>query len=141
MRPSWLPIARKEIGTEEISGPDDNPRITEYHHSCDDTVSDDEVAWCSSFVNWCIGEAGYRGTRSRAARSWMKWGTALPLREPAMGCVVVLWRDNPSSWKGHVGFYVGEDETHIEMLGGNQSNEVCTKRFPKDRVLGFRWLK
>ena len=134
--PSWLTIANLELGTEEVPGPDDNPRIVEYHESCDDTVSDDEVAWCSSFVNWCMEKAGHTGTRSRSARSWLKWG--VPLNEALYGCVVVLWRSSPDSWKGHVGFWLGEDEDYVIMLGGNQGNEVSVRRYRKDRILGYR---
>ncbi len=136
--PLWLEVAWGEVGVEEFSGPADNPKIVEYHASCDDDVTDDEVPWCSSFVNWCMQEADRPRTNSRAARSWLNWGTHLI--EPAYGCVCVLWRESRDSWKGHVGFYLGTIGNDVLMLGANQRNEVSIRRYPLDRVLAYRWF-
>lgn len=46
-------------------------------------------------------------------------------------------KKNPNA--GHVGFYVGETKYHYLILGGNQSNSVCVKKYRKSRLLGFRW--
>ncbi|HEY3495976.1 MAG TPA: hypothetical protein VGK73_14860, partial [Polyangiaceae bacterium] len=43
--------------------------------------------------------------------------------------------------KGHVGFYVGEDATAYQILGGNQANSVCLTWLAKDRLLAARWPK
>ncbi len=137
--PPWMMYAWEEVGVEEAAGPADNPRIVEYHRAVDDEVSDDEVPWCSSFVNWCMMRAQTERTRSRAARSWLPWGTRLAT--PAYGCVCVLWREHPESWKGHVGILVGTALDDVFLLGGNQSNEVNVRRYPVSRVLGYRWPK
>ncbi len=136
--PEWMTAAWAELGIGEFPGHPDNPRIVAYHNACDDTVSDDEVPWCSSFVNWAIGRANQPRTRSRAARSWLQWG--VPITEPIYGCVCILWRESPESWKGHVGFYLGETGDDIIMLGGNQGDEVSVRRYPRGRVLGYRWI-
>eukprot|EP01156_Anaeramoeba_ignava_P011257 Anaeramoba_ignava/a482504_22.p5 GENE.a482504_22~~a482504_22.p5 ORF type:complete len:143 (+),score=5.17 a482504_22:255-683(+) len=72
----WFKIALEEMwaGVTEIRGRKHNPRIIEYHKSTTLRASNDETAWCSSFVNWCIEQAGLKGTDSAAARSWLKWG-------------------------------------------------------------------
>ncbi|HEX5760734.1 MAG TPA: TIGR02594 family protein [Thermoanaerobaculia bacterium] len=73
----------------------DNPRIVEYHRTTSLRATDDEVPWCSAFVNWCMREAGLRGTGSAAARSWLTWGSRLAT--PRRGCVTVLRRGtNPA---------------------------------------------
>jgi uncharacterized protein (TIGR02594 family) len=126
------------LGVGEFAGPADNPRIAAYHRACGDDVTDDEVPWCSSFVNWCMQIACIPRTESRAARSWINWG--VELREPIYGCVCVLWRDHHASWKGHVGFYLDSVGDEIVMLGGNQGDEVSVRRYPKGRVLGYRWM-
>ena len=136
--PPWLEQAWKHLGVEEFPGPADNPRISEFHRSVDDNVTDDEVAWCSSFVNHVMALSYLPRTNSRAARSWLEWGSELI--EPIYGCVCVLWREDPDSWKGHVGFYLDEIAGEIIMLGGNQGNEVSVRRYPKARVLGYRWM-
>ncbi|HSE35863.1 MAG TPA: TIGR02594 family protein [Blastocatellia bacterium] len=134
--PRWLEIAAREIGVEEVPGPGDNPRVIEYHQATTLKATDDSVAWCSSFVNWCMKQAGIQGTRSAAARSWLNWGKKLD--SPRNGCVVVLKRgNNPNN--GHVAFYVGDGSGDIRLLGGNQSDQVKVSAFPKTMVLSYRW--
>ena len=74
----WMLHAESEaeLRVTESAGESDNPRILEYHKST--TVKDlrDEVPWCSSFVNWCLKEAGIQGTDSAGAASWTSWGQA-----------------------------------------------------------------
>jgi len=135
----WMAFAEAELaaGVVEIPGPENNPRIVEYHQATDLEATDDETPWCSAFVNWCMKQAGVARTNSAAARSWLSWGKALAAPEP--GCVTVLRRgDDPT--KGHVAFFVDADGAgHIRLLGGNQGNAVSIRSFPIDRVLSHRW--
>jgi uncharacterized protein (TIGR02594 family) len=133
----WFDIAKREMetGVDEIPGSRDNPRIIEYHASTTLKATDDETPWCSSFVNWCVEQAGLQGTKSAAARSWLQWGQALD--QPRRGCIVVLQRGN--SWQGHVGFYYADEGGRILVLGGNQSNQVNISSYRKSAVLGYRW--
>jgi uncharacterized protein (TIGR02594 family) len=134
--PKWLEVAVREIGVEEVPGPEDNPRIIEYHRATTLKATDDSVAWCSSFVNWCMKQAGIQGTRSAAARSWLTWGKRID--SPRNGCIVVLRRgNNPNN--GHVAFFVGDGDSSIRLLGGNQSNQAKVSAFPKTMVLSYRW--
>jgi uncharacterized protein (TIGR02594 family) len=135
--PAWYVVANAELGTREIPGSEHNPRVVEYHSTTGLSADDDETPWCSSFVNWCIEQAGLKGTDSARARSWMDWGRAIDA--PTPGCVVVLWRGSPNTRKGHVAFYVGPGSgATIRLLGGNQGNAVSIKAYPKNRVLGYR---
>lgn len=134
--PPWLSRAESEIGVTEYPGPDDNPRIVEYHGATALRAADDEVPWCSSFLNWCMTQAGVRGTGSAAARSWLPWGRPLP--EPRRGCVAVFRRgSNPAS--GHVALYVRSRGALVDVLGGNQSNQVRISGYPAASLLGYRW--
>ena len=131
----WMTIALREPGVYEYAGAADNPRIVEYLSSTslgDPYRSNDETAWCSSFVNWCVEKAGYAGTDSAWARSWLNWGR--PVKKPQRGSIVVLTREGG----GHVGFYAGETSANIKVLGGNQSDKVCVANYPRGRVLGYR---
>ena len=56
MKPKWLEIALKEVGVSEIKG-GENKRILEYHASTTLKAKEDEIPWCSSFVNWCMVQA------------------------------------------------------------------------------------
>ncbi len=133
----WMPIAEQEIGVARYPAGQSNPRITQYHENTNIRGYDDKVAWCSSFANWCMQQAGIAGTGSALARSWLEWGA--PLQQPRPGCVVIVTRDDPASWKGHVGFYLRSDEEFIYLLGGNQLDEVREHFYPLAFVLGYRW--
>lgn len=55
------------------------------------------------------------------------------------GCIVVFKRKGGN----HVGFYLGETESNILLLGGNQENkdgifEVSEKQYSKADLLGCR---
>ena len=50
------------------------------------------------------------------------------------GDILVFSRGNG----GHVGFYVGEDDTCYHVLGGNQSNMVNVTRILKSRCISIR---
>ena len=140
--PEWMVIARNEIGTKEYPGDADNPDVVKYLKSVDTLNASaqiqDETSWCSAFVNWCMEEAGIKGTESAGARSWLQWGRELD--SPKKGCVVVLWRGSPTGWQGHVGFFVRETSSSLYLLGGNQNDEVNISKYPKSRLLGFRWV-
>ncbi|UES60204.1 TIGR02594 family protein (plasmid) [Roseibium aggregatum] len=135
--PQWYKIAFEELNTTEFSGDDHNPRIIEYHSTTTLKARADEVPWCSSFVNWCVEQAGLAGTKSAAARSWLQWGTGLA--QPQKGCIVVLSSSRgPTS--GHVGFFVRQEGNHVLLLGGNQNNSVNFSSYSRSRLLGYRWL-
>lgn len=131
-------IAERELasGVREVPGARHNPRIVEYHAATTLRATSDEVPWCSAFVNWCLLEAGEPGTRSAAARSWLRWGVALEV--PRYGAVAVLSRGADPA-RGHVGFFLRERDDAVLVLGGNQGNAISIAAFPRTRVLAFRW--
>ena len=133
-----LEIALSQFGIKEIPGKEDNPEVVKYFNEIgfDGAKLKDETAWCSAFANWVCKTAGVAYTKKLNARSWLLVGDEI--KEPKMGDVVVLWRESKSSWKGHVGFYISEDDKNIFVLGGNQNNQVNIKPYSKNRLLGFR---
>ena len=133
----WMGAAMGEFGVSPFAPGQSNPRITAYHHGTSLHGYDDKVAWCSSFVHWCLGQACIKGTGSGLARSWLDWGE--PLDAPLPGCIVVLSRDDPDGWKGHVGFYLHFDADHVHLLGGNQLEQVRAHFYPISSVLAYRW--
>ena len=134
-----LDICNAEMGTTEISGTEHNDRILEYHQATSLRASTDETPWCAAFVNWVLIQAGYHGTRSAAARSFLNWGIAPD--QASIGCIVVF-RRGTKAWQGHVGFYVGQDRNgNVLCLGGNQSNQVCVAAYPMKDVLGYRVIE
>jgi uncharacterized protein (TIGR02594 family) len=67
------------------------------------------------------------------ARSWSRFGIASP--QAALGDVLVFSR---AKGGGHVGLYVGEDETAFHVLGGNQADAVSIVRIAKSRCIAVR---
>lgn len=135
--PPWLPIALQEVGVKETPGAGTTTRISQYLQTCHlPATTTDETPWCSAFVNWCIQQAGFQGTQSASARSWQHWG--MPANSPILGSIAVLWRDDPLSGKGHVGFFIKRDATHVWLLGGNQGNGVCIAPYELKRLLDYR---
>jgi uncharacterized protein (TIGR02594 family) len=137
----WLRFAVQEARAgvrEDLRPGRSNSRVNEYLRTVN--LSDDETPWCSAFANWCMGQAGLTGSGRANARSWMTWGG------PVVGCrlgSVAVFRRGNSSWRGHVGFYVGDcldqGETSMLVMGGNQDDSVCVKPYPYSRLLGLRW--
>ena len=136
MIPNWLKLAKAEIGVYEWDGPDDNPQVVEYLHATDldeRDANNDETPWCSAFVNWVMQRAGFKGTRSAMARSWEDWGK----EELRVGAIAVFKRLGG----GHVGFVTDWNSGSIKILGGNQSDAVNEKWFPRSNLLTTRWPK
>ena len=97
--------------------------------------------WCAIFANAGFEAVGIRGTRSALARSFEDNENFVELDAPARGAVVTLWRESPSSWKGHVGYYLGENDNGILILQGNASDEVNRGYVDPKRVVGYYWPK
>jgi len=134
----WMDIARNQMhaGVEELPGEDAHPMIVAYLKST--TLGkpyneSDETPWCSAFVNWCVEQAGYAGTDSAWARSWLSWGKRIAAPKH-QGAIVVFSRGSG----GHVGFFIKQDAHNIWILGGNQSNTISIAAYPKTRLLGIR---
>lgn len=107
-------------------------------------VTDDETAWCGTFVSACLATAGFkppRGAVGVRARWWGGWGDPLSLTErPPLGAIAVYSRPGG----GHVGFVVGmTPQGDLIILGGNQGNAVTEARFarndPRLKLVALRW--
>ena len=135
MKPAWLIIAEQELGVHETPGPRATDRIVEYDQATTLKATSDEVPWCSSFINWCLAQAGIEGTHSAAAKSFLHWGRDLG-DEPELGCITVLqWADGSH----HVTCYDGyADSETIIGLGGNQSDRVKRSNYPVEYVVSFK---
>jgi uncharacterized protein (TIGR02594 family) len=134
-------IALSQYGVTETIGQLHNPIVLNYFKETGHSwVTTDETAWCSAFISWVALQAKVERSQKLTARSWLQVGTEI--KNPKLNDVVVFWRSKRSSWKGHVGFFIGYtvDKKYIYVLGGNQNNQVNIKRYPAYRLLGFRRL-
>lgn len=90
--------------------------------------------WCADFMNFVLRRAGGRGTHSRAARSFLKYGKRL--KSPRVGAIAILSRKGPLN--GHVGIVRGTDGRGNPILvSGNSAHRVRQWTYPKRRVLGY----
>lgn len=91
--------------------------------------------WCADFMNFILKQSGEKGTGSRAARSFLKYGK--PLDGPRVGAIVVFRRGN-SELTGHVGIVRGTDgDGNPIVISGNHGKKVAESVYPKHRVLGY----
>jgi uncharacterized protein (TIGR02594 family) len=101
------------------------------------------IEWCAAFANAILEKSELPSNKDHkyplVARSFLDWGQAV--EEPKIGDIVVFPRGN-SSWKGHVGFYVKQQEIdgvlYYYILGGNQKNSVRVDLYRADKALGIR---
>jgi uncharacterized protein (TIGR02594 family) len=149
--PTWLAIAEQELGVKEIAGKEHHPRILEYHETTtlnERAAGRDETPWCSSFVNWCLEQAGYVGTDSALASSWLGWG--IEEVDPKLGAIAVIRRREKgfdSSTGSRTGNHVGlvaeglVQRGMLLLLSGNARDQVKYSRYPlsKYEVRGYRW--
>jgi uncharacterized protein (TIGR02594 family) len=134
-----MTIARSYLGTRELKGPTDNPKIMEMYRTVGhDWVEHDEVAWCAAFVGHCLEKAGFSSTRKLNARSYLTWGEKVANPEQAQEGDIVVFTRGASAAQGHVAFFLKAVGSQVEVLGGNQSDGVTIARYPKARLLGIR---
>lgn len=128
-------------GTIEFPGEQNNPLILEWAKEVDPRHDDwlggwyteDSTPWCGLYVGICARRAGFpHNQKLLAAKEWANWGE--PVLTPMLGDVLVFTREGG----GHVGFYIGEDDTAFHVLGGNQSDAVNIKRISKKRLFAAR---
>lgn len=141
-------LAQRLVGeVREVRGPQADPFILWCHASCGVVTTEDEVPWCSSFLNRLAWLLRLPRSKSARARSWLTVGTPVAWSAVAVGDVVVLNRGgspDPTviSSPGHVTLYAGPATraTHFCGLGGNQRDGVTIAEFPVADVLGVRRL-
>ncbi|KKL45103.1 hypothetical protein LCGC14_2359050 [marine sediment metagenome] len=140
-------IALRFTGIKEVAGTASNPQIMAMLSLDQEWPDDDEVPWCSAFINYVAWLLRLPRSKSLRARSWLRVGQGIPLDKAEAGDIVVIKRgkgEQPgpevTDAPGHVGFYAGRSGDLIEILGGNQSDTVKVSRYPASRLLGVRRL-
>ncbi len=136
-----ITTALSQLYVKDILGTANNQDILDYAKEVGfkDFFSDD-TSWCSLFACWVLYRCNCKISGSLAARSWLELTETTD--KPVIGDIVILWREAPNSWKGHVGFYIKDrlinGKPFVTLLSGNQSDQVKIDDFPKEKVLGYR---
>lgn len=133
----WMTVALGEIGVNEGNNPS---RISEYHKSIG-MKAGASTAWCASFVNWCLTKVGLKGSGSASARSFVKYGSPVPLSQAIPYGAVVVVKVGDTASGSHVCFATGESGGRVQVVGGNQGGAkqsgggVTKSSFPKGSVI------
>jgi uncharacterized protein (TIGR02594 family) len=134
--PKMLVEALRHYGTLEHVGKGSNPSISIWAKEVGVSgwYTDDDIPWCGLFVGVVAKRCGYAFSAAKllAAKEWATWGTNA---DTAMLWDVLVFQ-RPGG--GHVGFYVGENDTAFLIYGGNQSNAVGFAWVAKDRCIAAR---
>lgn len=140
-------VAQRFVGMKEIDGKVSNPQILAMLQLDQSWPQDDEVPWCSGFMNYVTWLLRLPRSKSLMARSWL--GVGVPITEPHVGYDIVILKRGSGNQPGpeildapgHVGFFAGYlGATSLLLLGGNQSNTVRVSVYPATRLLGMRRL-
>jgi len=144
-------LAQRFIGVKEIPGKKDNPQVLAMLKLDAGWPENDEVPWCSAFVNYIAWLLRLPRSKSLRARSWLLVGRPVAYGAAVCGFdVVVLKRGGKNQpgpevieAQGHVGLFGGREagNRYITVLGGNQSNAITVGRYPVERILGVRRLR
>ena len=143
---SALELAMTLQGVHEVVGGHDNPLILAMLQQDNAWPSHDEVAWCSAFVNFVARLLRLPRSKDLRARSWLRVGREVSLREAQPYFDVVIFnRGGPHDpaiidAPGHVAFFSKLMGGMVEVFGGNQGNAAGFAQYPAADVLGVRRL-
>ena len=146
----WMPLqgafgadivseARKELGHGETGSDNKGKYVRLYTNGI-------ESSWCAGFVSYVLKKSGNNqfGYILSAKAYWNKAKKMkLTTKTPKKGYLIVFWRDNPQSWKGHIGIVEkveGDIITTIEGNTGNFPSVVKRKKYnikKIDKLLGY----
>lgn len=135
-------LAQRFLGMREVPGALSNPAVLAMLQLAGKWPTDDATPWCSAFaytIAWLLDLPRPDTRVALAARSWHSDLVAPQVRlEHAVEGfdLVVLTRGAG----GHVGFYAGHSGSVIQLLGGNQGDQVSIAAFDRARLLSVRRL-
>jgi hypothetical protein len=118
------------------------------------TIATSTYAWCGYIIVVVLGVSGYQYQKDgEMARGWRDHGNAIEWRTNGVPEGAIVWinhkADCNSSSSNHVALADGDcapgDLTKsgatINLLGGNQNNEVNVTTYPVKEICGVRWPK
>jgi len=134
----WITEAKTALGRNEAR---DRSWLMDWLKRDGRSLGDpSKTPWCGDFVETAIKLAIPKEkvpANPYLARNWADWGEDATRR---YGAVIVFWRGTKKGTQGHVGFATAIDEARglVEVLGGNQGNEVSRAWLGMDRILAWR---
>lgn len=135
--PAMLVEALRHYGALEIPGKGNNPEIMKWAKEVgvDGWYTNDDIPWCGLFVAIVTQRCKYPHKKPHmvlAAKEWASYG----VKADTAKLWDILVFERPGG--GHVGFYVGENDSAYLVYGGNQSNAVGFAWIAKSRCIAVR---
>jgi uncharacterized protein (TIGR02594 family) len=129
-------LAGAQLGMDENQ---QNAALKDYLQTGGQNLDPKSLAWCAAYANSTLQQAGYKGTGSNMARSFLEWGQDVDPGKAARGDLAVFGRGDPNGPYGHVGFIdqINPDGT-IRLLAGNQGDKVSYANYNLSDALGVR---
>ena len=98
-------------------------------------VNPRRTPWCGAFVGAMVKKAGKSVPAGHLkAASWKRVGKPVKLKRAKKGDIVVV----RTKYGNHVGFYHGQKGGKVQLLGGNQSNQVQISNYRIGSVQSIR---
>ncbi len=98
-------------------------------------VNPRRTPWCGAFVGTVVKKSGKTPPPGHLrAASWRNWGKPVKLKRARKGDVVVV----RTKYGSHVGFYSGIKGGKVQLLGGNQSNQVKISTYRVNSIQAIR---
>lgn len=141
----WLDLARIDLsaGVKEIKGSANHPRIMEMYRTVGrPEIKSEATSWCAAAVGTWLKESDFPippKATNLMAMSYETYGKRLDTFRPGAICVFYRSKLRERDWRRHVAIGVRDLGSHIECIGGNQSNAVTVAKFPKRDLVAMRW--
>ena len=131
---SGYKILRKYSGCDEITC---RKELMEFFKANNVACDPKTTPWCAAAVK-AAETADGKDTKvlNLMARSGLKYGTPVQLKDAREGDVVVFKRGAPPS--GHISYFVRLEGDYVVCFGGNQSDRVCESKYPVSGLIGIR---
>lgn len=134
--PPWMAELHRRMGLHEVR---DNAAVIAFMKIGRYLGNPRDLPWCGDAVESAIAKtlpAEPLPSNPFWAQGWAKFG--VDASGPLVGSVgVIRW----NARSGHVGFVAGVSGDKVNLLGGNQSNAINIRSFPRSKFIAFRWPK
>ncbi|MEM7480840.1 MAG: CHAP domain-containing protein [Acidobacteriota bacterium] len=140
-------LAEMRDGAREQGANNSGPWIEKYLNG----ILDPPANWCAAFVSWCYDQhpngapfrysLGARNIREQFRNKGWLYDSEEVTPEP--GDIIVWWRDQPNSWKGHIGLVHHVSAGIVYTVEGNKGgfpapvNVFDYVQGRIDKLLGF----
>jgi uncharacterized protein (TIGR02594 family) len=133
-----LDMAKTVLGKTEGK---DRAALIDYMKTGGQNIDPQTRAWCAAFINASLNKAGYSGTGSDLARSFLEWGNAVEPGQVQAGDIGVYPRGSDPMY-GHAGIVEKVDPATgmVTMISGNAGPQgaVQESQYAIKDALGFR---